>query len=162
VDDREHLTPGAKFYEWERKGVPIRLELGPKDLEKGQVVLVHRVEPAEGKRKAFLPEDEAMETLPRRLEELQDSLLAAALRRREENSRRGAASVDELEELLEGGAGFVYTGWSGDPAVEEEVKARTKATIRCIPDPAFRSDQAPKRCVGGGEARMEVVWARAY
>ena len=70
--------------------------------------------------------------------------------------------MDELGALLDGGAGFVYSGWSGDPEVEESVKEATKATIRVIPSREFRSNAAPLRCVGGGDARMEVVWARAY
>ncbi len=162
VDARDHLSPGAKFYEWERKGVPIRLEVGPKDLAKEQVVLVNRVELEGEKRKQFLPEDEAVKSLPGRLDRLQAHLLARAVQRREENTRRGAASIDELADHFEDGAGFVYTGWSGDPGVEEEVKERTKATIRCIPDPDFRSSTPPERCVGGEKAEMEVVWARAY
>ncbi len=71
--------------------------------------------------------------------------------------------IGELKEVLDGGGGFVYTGWSGDPAVEQRVKDLTRATIRVIPDPEFRSANAPTRCVGGGgPARMEVAWARAY
>ncbi len=162
VDARDQLTPGAKFYEWERKGVPIRMEVGPKDLKKEQVVLVSRVELAGEKRKAFLPEGEAVESLPGRLDAFQTALLERAVARREENSYRGVESIGELAEIMEGPGGFVYTGWSGDPEVEERVKAETKATIRCIPDPEFRSKKAPTRCVGGGEAKMEVVWARAY
>jgi prolyl-tRNA synthetase len=162
VDDRDHLNPGAKFWEWERKGVPFRLEIGPKDLAKEQVVLVKRVT-AEGEdRKAFLPEAQALAELPGRLEAFQAQLLERARARREANSHRGVESFDELKEILEGPGGFVYTGWSGDPAVEERVKEATKATLRCIPAPDFRSPQAPTRCIGGGDSKMEVVWARAY
>ena len=72
-------------------------------------------------------------------------------------------SIDELAEAIEGGAGFVMTGWSGDPAVEAEVKERTKATIRAIPSEEFRSGTAPAKCVSGkGPAVHEVAWARAY
>ena len=72
-------------------------------------------------------------------------------------------SIEELEEALDQGAGFVYTGWSGDPAVEQEVKDRTKATSRVIPSEEFRSETPPERCISGeGEAKHEVVWARAY
>ncbi len=162
MDERDHLSPGAKFYEWERKGVPFRMELGPKDLEKGQVVLVPRVEMGDGERKIFLPEEEAVATLPERLDRLQDFLLEAAIRRREENSYRSVDTMEELAQIMEGPGGLVYTGWSGDPEVEERVKEETKATIRCIPDPEFQSEVAPERCIGGGKAEMEVVWARAY
>ena len=71
--------------------------------------------------------------------------------------------MDELVEAFEQGAGFVYTGWCGDEAVEEEVKERTKATIRVLPDDEFRSDTPPAKCVSGDrESVSEVVWARAY
>lgn len=162
VDDRDHLTPGAKFWEWERKGVPFRLEIGPKDLEKGQVVLVRRVALEGESRKLFLPEGQAVAELPGYLEEFQKGLLEAARKRREANSYRGVADLGEMKEILDGPGGFVYTGWSGDPAVEARVKEETRATVRVIVDPEFRSAEPPRRCIGGGEARMEVVWARAY
>jgi prolyl-tRNA synthetase len=163
VDTREHLNPGAKYYEWERKGVPLRVEVGPKDLEKGSLAIARRVIPEGEKRKLFLPEAEALATLPDRLESLQRSLLEAALLRREANSSRGVTDWGEMAEILETRGGFVYTGWSGDPAVEERAKEELKATIRCIPDPEFRSDTPPSRCISGeGESKHEVVWARAY
>jgi prolyl-tRNA synthetase len=163
VDDRDHLNPGAKFWEWERKGVPFRMEIGPKDLEKGQVVLVKRAQEEGEDRKLFLPEAEAVETLPARLEAFQRGLLARAQARREANSYRGVTRYEDLREILEGPGGFVYTGWSGDPAVEARIKEETRATLRCIPDPAFRSETAPERCIGGeAPATMEVVWAKAY
>jgi prolyl-tRNA synthetase len=163
VDDRDHLSPGAKFYEWERKGVPFRMEIGPRDLAKEQVVLVKRVT-AEGQdRKSFLPEGQAVAELGDRLQAFQDELLEAARARREENSHRGVKDLAELSEVLEGSGGFAYTGWSGDPKVEERVKADTGATLRCIPDPDFRSETPPETCVGGeGKSDQEVVWARAY
>jgi prolyl-tRNA synthetase len=163
VDARTHLSPGNKFYEWERKGVPIRMEVGPKDMEKEQVVLAKRVRTEEEPRKEFLPEAEALATIPERLDAFQAQLLEAALARREENSYRGVESIGELAEIVGGSGGYVYTGWSGDPAVEERIKEETKATLRCIPQEEFRSTEAPKKCIGGeADATMEVVWARAY
>jgi prolyl-tRNA synthetase len=163
VDDRAHLSPGAKFYEWERKGVPFRIEVGPKDMEKGQLALVRRVTPADGRRKEFLPEEEAIGSLPGKLDTFQRELLERAVQRREENSHRGVTDWGEMKEILETRGGFVYTGWSGDPAVEVRAKDEMKATIRVIPDEEFRSEAAPERCIGGGGAsRSEVVWARAY
>jgi prolyl-tRNA synthetase len=163
VDDRAHLSPGAKFYEWERKGAPFRIEVGPKDMEKGQLVLVRRVTPPDGRRKEFLPEEEAVASLPAKLDGFQRELLERALKRREENSYRGVGSWGEMKEILDSRGGFVYAGWSGDPSVETRAKEELKATVRVIPDEEFRSPTAPSRCIGGeGEARMEVVWARAY
>jgi prolyl-tRNA synthetase len=163
IDARDNLSPGAKFYEWERKGVPYRVEIGPKDLEKGQLALARRVVPEGEKRKLFLPEDEAIGELPARLDAFQNELLERARARREANTVRGVSSLDELEEALSGGAGFVFTGWSGDPAVEQTVKERMKATIRVLPGEAFRSDTPPVQCVSGQAASVtEVAWARAY
>jgi prolyl-tRNA synthetase len=163
VDARDSLSSGAKYYEWERKGVPYRVEIGPKDLAKGSLALVRRLTPEGEKRKAFVAEDEAIASLPGRLEAFQADLLEAARKRRDAGTVRGVESIDELAEAIEGGAGFVMTGWSGDPAVEAEVKERTKATIRAIPSEEFRSGTAPAKCVSGkGPAVHEVAWARAY
>ena len=163
VDDREQLSPGSKYFEWERKGVPFRMEVGPKDLAKGQVALAKRVRAADAPRKEFLPEGQAVSEMSARLEAFQEELLAAATARREANSHRGVSTFDEAVEILETQGGFVYTGWSGDPKVEERMKEAAKATIRVIPDAEFRSESPPERCVGGeGPAAMEVVWARSY
>jgi prolyl-tRNA synthetase len=163
VDAREHLNPGNKFYEWERKGVPLRMEIGPRDIEQEQVVLAKRVRSEEESRKEFLLEAEALATIPERLDALQEQLLEAAKARREDNSYRGVQTIGELAEIMDASGGYVYTGWSGDPAVEERVKEETKATLRCIPEEEFRSAEAPSKCIGGdGDATMEVVWARSY
>ena len=89
--------------------------------------------------------------------------MEAAKRRREEHTHRGVKSIGELQEILDNGGGFVYSGWSGDPAVEARIKEATKATSRVIPDEEFRSATAPEACISGeGPSKMEVVWARAY
>jgi prolyl-tRNA synthetase len=132
-------------------------------MEKGQLVLVRRLTPADGRRKEFLPEEEAIASLPGRLDGFQRELLQRALLRREENSYRGVGSWDEMKEILDSRGGFVYAGWSGDPAVEVRAKDELRATLRVIPDDEFRSPSAPTRCISGnGESKMEVVWARAY
>ncbi|MEJ2202835.1 MAG: proline--tRNA ligase [Gemmatimonadota bacterium] len=163
MDDRDNVSPGAKFYEWERKGVPFRVEIGPRDLAEGKLALARRVVPEGAKRKEFVPEAEALSEMPARLEAFQTELREAALRRREEGTVRGVSSMGELRDALESGAGLVFTGWSGNPDVEQQVKDLTKATSRVIPDEEFRSDRAPERCVSGeGPAAVEVAWARAY
>ena len=163
VDARDHMNPGAKFYEWERKGVPLRIEIGPKDLAQGQLCVARRVFGEDERRKAFLPEGEAIASIPQRLEELQAFLFQQAIARREANSYRGVSDWGELKEILETTGGFVYTGWSGDPAVEERAKEELKATIRVIPDEEFRSPDTPSQCISGqGAAKHEVVWARSY
>jgi len=159
VDDRDFINPGSKFYEWERKGVPIRLEIGPRDLESSQVVLVQRI----GGKKEIIPQAEAVATMPSRLEQFQDLLLEMAMTRREDNSHRGVTEIGEIKEIMEQSGGFVYTGWSGDPEVEQNIKELTGATLRCLPSEEFQSAKIPTDCIGGKEkSEMEVVWAKAY
>jgi len=163
VDDRDHLNPGAKYYEWERKGVPFRIEVGPRDLEKGSLAIARRVIPEGEKRKIFVAEDEAISTHPDRLADFQDMLRERAIERREANSHRGVTDWGEMKEILENDGGFVYTGWNGDPEVEQRAKEELKATIRCIPSEEFRSESAPSTCISGeGDAKHEVIWARSY
>ncbi|HET6229124.1 MAG TPA: proline--tRNA ligase [Longimicrobiaceae bacterium] len=163
VDARDNMSPGAKFYEWETKGVPFRIEVGPKDMDKGQLVLARRVVAEGEERKAFLPEAEVLGTMQQRLDEFQAFLLERARERREANSYRGIDSYDRLKEIVDGPGGFVYTGWCGGAECEEKVKDEMKATIRCLPDEEFRSPEAPTKCaVCGGGAVTEVVWAKAY
>ncbi len=159
VDDREGVKPGAKYYEWEMRGVPLRLEIGPKDLEKGSVFSARR----DTRAKAALPMAGLPATVAALLETIQGDLLAAAKARREANSHRNVTSYAQFKEIMEGPGGFVYAGWNGDPAIEAKVKEETKATIRVIPDPEFRSVEAPTTCLVTGEpAKHEVIWAKAY
>ncbi|MBI4545542.1 MAG: proline--tRNA ligase [Gemmatimonadetes bacterium] len=163
VDGRETVTAGAKFYEWERKGVPLRIEIGPREVAQQQLVLVSRVPIGERPRKQTIDEAVALFTIPERLEDLQRSMLEAARRRREENSYRDVQSYDRMREILEGPGGFVYAGWCGSAGCDERVKEETKATIRVLPFQEFRSRPAPERCLVCGErARDEALWARAY
>ncbi len=163
VDDRDNMSPGAKFYEWEMKGVPFRVEVGPKDMARQQLVLARRLVAEGESRKEFLPEAEVISSLPRRLEAFQQLLLERARERREANSYRDVESLDRLREIVEGPGGFVYTGWCGSAECEEGVKDETRATARVIPDEEFRSSHAPARCIAcGGESATEIVWARAY
>ncbi|MBW3573166.1 MAG: proline--tRNA ligase, partial [Gemmatimonadetes bacterium] len=162
VDDREKITPGAKFFEWEMKGVPFRIEIGPKDIAKGQVVLARRI-PQGDERKQFLPEAEVLGSMAQRLDEYQAFLLERARARREANSYRAIESYDRFREIMDGPGGFVYAGWCGGAECEEKVKDETKATIRCLPFQEFRSDPAPAGClVCGADAATEAVWAKAY
>ena len=163
IDSRDNLSPGAKYFEWERKGVPFRVEIGPKDLQSEQLALVRRLTPEGENRKDFLPENEAITKLPEKLEYFQDDLLQAARRRREDNTVRGVNSLGELKEAFDSGVGFVYTGWSGDPAVEETIKEQLRATIRVLPGEEFLSGSSPSKCISGdADSVTEVVWARAY
>jgi prolyl-tRNA synthetase len=163
IDARDTLNPGAKYYEWERRGVPLRLEIGPRDVEKGETVVVRRLPLGDAPRKEPLKLEAAIGALPGLLDEIQDGMLREAVERREANSLRGVEDYDVFKTRIEEVGGFVYTGWCGREGCEERVKEDTKATIRVIPDEDFRSETAPRTCVACGEAAIEeVVWAKAY
>src|SRR5690606_6359573 len=102
VDLRDGMTPGAKYYEWERRGVPLRIEIGPRDVKSEQVVVVRRVAPEGAARKEIVPEARIAADLPERLDAFQRELLAAALARREANSYRGVTDYGELKSIIEG------------------------------------------------------------
>ncbi|MFW5951195.1 MAG: proline--tRNA ligase [Gemmatimonadota bacterium] len=162
IDQRDNLSPGAKFWEWERKGVPLRVEIGPRDVEKGQVVVAKRFVPEGEERKEFLAEGAAVAAIPERLESIQRALLEAARVRMVENSHR-VADYETFRRMVADQGGFFYAGWCGREACEERVKEDTKATIRVLPGEEFRSAPAPEHClVCGGPVAHEAVWARAY
>ncbi|MBL8996034.1 MAG: proline--tRNA ligase [Gemmatimonadetes bacterium] len=159
VDAREGMKPGAKYYEWELRGVPLRLELGPRDLDQQSVMSARR----DTKDKAPLPMADLAPQLAKLLETIQAQMFADAKARREAATIRGGLTYAQFRELMDGEGGFVYAGWNGDPAVEAQVKEETKATIRVIPDAEFRSPIAPTTClVTGQPAKHEVLWAKAY
>ncbi len=157
LDDRDGLKPGAKYYEWEGRGVPLRLEVGPRDVAAGTVMLAKRTGG-----KAPLPMAGIVEGLRGAMEDLQRDLLDTARRRREEASHRGVSRDDFLRIMADEG-GFVYGGWCGDAKCEADIKEQTKATIRVLPDEEFRSASTPERCLWcNRESVAEAVWAKAY
>jgi prolyl-tRNA synthetase len=157
LDAREGMKPGAKYYEWEGRGVPLRLEVGPKDVAHGHVTAARRTGG-----KAPIPVAELQDGTRRMLEEIQVALFAAARERREANTRRNVTK-DELIALMEGAGGFAYGGFCGAAACEQAIKEATKATVRVLPDEEFRSPTPPETCVWCGAAStVEAVWAKAY
>jgi prolyl-tRNA synthetase len=154
VDNRDNVSPGWKFNEWELKGVPIRIEIGPKDLEKGQVVLVRR---DTGEK---VPMDQAAVVLrvPELLEEIQASLLSKAKERLEANCR-SANTYEELKKELDGPGGFVFAPWCGNGECEERISEETKATIRLVPDNA---EDCPACIICGKNPAKRVPFARSY
>jgi prolyl-tRNA synthetase len=163
IDDREGTSPGAKFYEWERKGVPLRVEIGPRDVSSQEVVIVRRFAPEGTQRKQSVSESQAFATIPKMLEEIQSGMLEAAVARREEKTLRGVTEMDAFAERMDEEGGFIYTGWCGSAECEDAVQDATRATIRAIPDEEFRSQEAPTTCIHcGGDSETEVVWAQAY
>ncbi|MHB0948122.1 MAG: proline--tRNA ligase [Gemmatimonadaceae bacterium] len=159
LDARDGMKPGAKYYHWEMQGVPLRLEIGPKDIEKNQCVLVRR--DTRGKRPTSL--DHLGEDVAELLAAMQRDMLFAARERQDANSIRGPITYARFREVMEGQGAFVFAGWCGSAACEAAIKEETKATIRVLPDEEFRSAEAPTTCLHcGGTATAEALWARAY
>ncbi|HEX4575182.1 MAG TPA: His/Gly/Thr/Pro-type tRNA ligase C-terminal domain-containing protein, partial [Gemmatimonadales bacterium] len=157
LDSRDSLKPGAKYFAWEAKGVPLRLEIGPRDVAAGQVMTARRTG---GKAPAPLAGIGA--TVVAALAEIQAALFEAAKARREAHTIRGVTKPQFLE-FMKGGGGFAYGGFCGAATCEAEIKTETGATVRVLPDPEFRSPEAPKRCMWCGQPSVaEAVWAQAY
>ncbi|MDP9425657.1 MAG: proline--tRNA ligase [Actinomycetota bacterium] len=155
VDLDEEHSPGYKFNEHELRGVPVRIELGPKDIENDQAVLVRRdVAGKEGKE--FVPREGLAQRLGELLGEIQESMLRRATEFREENTRR-AESYGEFKEIIEEQRGFVLAPWDGDPATEAKIKEDTKATIRLLP---FEREEGMD--LVSGKPGKTAVFARAY
>jgi prolyl-tRNA synthetase len=159
IDARDGMKPGAKYYEWELKGIPLRLEIGPRDLAANQGVLVRR----DTRQKRPVSLGTLGEDVVEVLQTMQREMLATALDRREAHSVRERISYDRFRELMDGPGGFVYAGWCSDAACEAQIKEETKATIRCLPDEEFRSADAPTTCLKCGRPSIvEALWAKAY
>lgn len=157
VDAREGLTPGFKFNDWEMRGVPIRLEIGPKDIEKNQVVLARR----DTGEKKFVPISELLSQVKQMLDHIHDTLYARAKKFQDENTFE-VNSYEEFQERTagEGGAGFLLAHWCGDRECETAIQQETKATIRCIPLDQVKEKGKCIRC--GNESEGRVVFAKAY
>src|SRR6185312_11259726 len=150
---------GAKYYEWELRGIPLRMEIGPRDLDAGQAILVRRAT----REKRPYPLDTIGEAIHELLSAIQENLLETARARRERNSVRGNITYDRFREIMDGDGAFVYAGWCGSAECEAKIKEETKATIRVLPDEEFRSAVAPTSCLRCGEASVaEALWAKAY
>ena len=159
LDNREGIKPGAKYYEWELRGIPLRLEFGPRDLDANQCVLVRR----DNRVKRTVTLDSIGEDVADLLSMIQTDMRVEAYERREANSVRGKISYDDFKTLMEGKGGFVYAGFCGGAKCEQEIKEETKATIRVLPDEEFRSADAPETCLKcGAKSVVEALWAKAY
>ncbi|MFB9329737.1 proline--tRNA ligase [Paenibacillus aurantiacus] len=155
VDDRSDVSPGWKFNEYEMRGVPIRLELGPRDMENGQAVLVSRI----SGEKRIIKQDNLLEEVQRMLDEIHADMYNRALQFRSEHFY-SVETLDEMKALLEEKRGFSLAGWCGSDACEKQVKEETGATSRNIP---FEPAEKKTKCLCcGEEAQHTVVFARAY
>jgi prolyl-tRNA synthetase len=156
LDDRDSQTPGWKFNEWEMRGVPLRLEIGPKDIEKSQVVLARR----DTREKSFTPMDGLAAHIETLLNTIQQALFDRAIAFRQEHTTE-AESYATFTEVMEGRPGFVVSPWCGSAVCEASIKAETQATIRNIP---FASPPATgKSCIKCGESAKVHAWfAKSY
>ena len=167
IDSRD-IGGGTKSWEWIKKGAPLRLEIGPRDLESGNVALARRDRGP--KEKEFLPTADLTSRIPEILGEIQQTLLDRALTFRREHTRR----IDSKEEFYafftpknaqkpEIHGGFAYTHWNGSPEVEAKIKEDLKVTIRCIPDESEEFPLEPGICPFSGEpSRRRVLFGKSY
>jgi prolyl-tRNA synthetase len=154
-DDRDTYKPGFKFAEYELKGIPVRLAIGPRDLENNNVELARR----DTLEKKIYSQENIEEIVVKLLEEIQGNIFTKANRFREDNTYI-VESYDEFKEIMDTKNGFIYAHWDGTAETEEKIKSETKATIRCIP---FDKDSSPGKCmVTGKPSEKRVLFAKAY
>lgn len=155
LDDRDEYTPGWKYNQWEMKGVPLRLELGPKDLEKNQVVLVRR----DTGEKLFVEMASLKESVGELLVKIQKTMFDQAKDFVLKNTHV-LSSIEELEIIMEKNKGFVKAMWCGNRNCEDIIKEKTGATIRCIP---LEQENLGDKCLCcQGKANKMIYLARAY
>jgi prolyl-tRNA synthetase len=156
LDEREGVSPGFKFNDWEMRGVPLRLELGPKDIAKGSVVLARRDRPGkEGK--SFVPQAGIAAAVMLKLDEIHKSLYDRALEFRKANTVE-TSDYGEFKQAVE--KGFAVAWWCGDANCEQKIKEETKATMRCIP---LEQPGGEGKCIHCGQpAKEKGLFARAY
>jgi len=155
VDTRDY-KPGFKYFHWEQRGVPVRLELGQRDIDSGAVMFKERTSSEKGK----LNLDSVADTLSDRMDSYQDELLAAAKKRLADNSLK-VDSYSDFKDLFAGGESkFAWCHWDGTAETEAKVKEETKCTIRCIP---LEHDGEEGECmVTGKPSKQRVIFAKAY
>ena len=156
IDDSDGYSPGWKFNQWEMKGVPIRLEIGPRDIKNGQVVIARR----DSGEKTSLSMENLNENIGKLLEDIQESLLNKAVEARDKRTFI-AKDTDEFTHIIQNTPGFIKAMWCEDRACEDKVKEDTGATIRCIP--FEQEDLGSVKCICcGQEAKKMAYFAKAY
>jgi len=155
LDDRDTHTPGYKFNDYELKGVPIRLGIGPKDIEKGTVELARR----DNLTKSFVSQDDLASHVNKLLSEIQSNLFDRALAFRESHTTV-CDSYEDFKKVLESKGGFISAHWDGTEETEMKIKQETKATIRCIP---IDTEKEEGKCIYSGKSSSQrVLFAKAY
>lgn len=156
MDEREGVSPGFKFNDWEMRGVPLRLEIGPKDVAKGSVVLARRDRPGKDG-KAFVSQQGLAASITQLLDEIQKALFDRALAFRIANTAE-VSDYAEFKKAIE--KGFAFAWWCGRSECEADIKEETRATMRCIP---LEQPSGTGKCVHCGEiAKQKAIFARAY
>jgi len=154
LDDRDNFKPGWKFAEHEAQGVPIRIAVGPRDVQNENLELARR----DTLEKNIIPMEGAVDLVDKLLVTIQENLFTVAKERRDKQTRI-VDSYDDFKVAIEEG-GFIYAHWDGTDETEAKVKEETKATIRCIP---LQGDKTPGKCmVTGKESTQRVLFARSY
>ncbi len=154
-DNRDNYKPGYKFAEYEMRGVPVRLAIGPRDLENGTVEMARR----DTKEKKVVALDDVVNVIPALLEEIQQNIYQRALKFRQEMTTR-VDTYDEFKKVLDDKGGFVLAHWDGTAETEAKIKEETKATIRCIP---LDAPEEQGKCIYSGKpSNKRVLFARAY
>jgi len=154
-DDRDTHKPGFKFAEYEFKGVPVRIAIGPRDLENGTVEVARR----DTKEKEILQQSDIANKVEHLLENIQQNLFQKAVDYREENTHK-ADSWEEFKDIINNKTGFVFAHWDGTAETEEKIKQETKATIRCIP---LNNKLEDGKCIyTGNPSTQRVIFAKAY
>jgi prolyl-tRNA synthetase len=154
IDDREQYTPGWKYHEWEMKGVPLRVEIGPRDMESKQITLVRR----DTGKKTAVPQSDSVTPIVSSLAEIQQSLLHKA-KETQAKLTTTANNMKEFTHVIETTGGFVKAFLSEDNDCEERIKLETGATVRIVPF----TESARGQCVYcGAENCRQVVFARSY
>ncbi len=159
VDDRDQHQPGFKFNQWELRGVPIRIELGPKDLANNACVLARRDLPGKEAKEMGLPLAAAPARIFDRLKAMQTALFDKAKKFRDANCH-SVDTYDDFKKMIEEPGGFLFAHWDGTRASEDRIAAETKATIRCIP--FDRTKEAGQCILTGQPSEGRVVFAKAY
>ncbi len=155
LDVRENYTPGYKFNDWEMRGVPVRIEIGPRDIENGECVFVRR----DNQEKITVKLDDIEETLKNILEQIQENMFNECKNRMIEKTT-SATNIDEFAKNINENQGYVKTMWCGSEECEDKIKELTGAHSRCIP---FEKEHISDKCVCcGKEAKEFVVWGRQY
>ena len=161
LDDRDSMRPGEKYYEWERKGVPLRLEVGPRDVASGSAMAKSRI--ADSKSKVKLPFEGIGVAVGQQLDEIQAELYRRALAFREANTVSVDSWSDFESVFADSGSKYVWAHWDGTTETELAIKEATKATIRCIPLAGEGPDPEPGTCLKSGKpSAQRVLFAKNY